>query len=251
MSRSGTLGAERAQTAPRPAPLHAVSQARSLRLAGVAVRIELSCLFGAALTAWTFATGFLPETDPDRSGIAYWTAGFVGAVLVTGSLLLHELGHAIAAHRVGLGVARLSLSLVGGTSELVGAARHAREELMIAAAGPFTSLAVSLLSAVAHVVIVETAGPGLPATIAALIALANLTIALLNTAPGLPLDGGRLLRAVAWAWTGRPDAATRFAVVAGRRLAEGLIGLAVLASTFGYVAIALWAALLGFVLRDS
>jgi Zn-dependent protease len=250
MSRSSALLVERNQTAPRPTPLH-TPRARAPRLAGVTVRADLSCGFGALLTAWTFASGFLPETDEGRSAIAYWSAGAVGAGLVMVSLLLHELGHAIAARRVGLGVARITLSFVGGTSEIVGVIRHARAELAIAAAGPLTSLAVALFAALAHVAIVETTGPGLAATIAALIALANLAIALLNAVPGLPLDGGRMLRAALWAWTGQADAATRFVAVVGRRFGEGLIGFAVVASAFGYAALALWAALLGFVLRET
>jgi Zn-dependent protease len=167
------------------------------------------------------------------------------------SLLVHEIGHAIAARRAGLGVARITLSFVGGTSEIVGAIRHAREEVVIAAAGPLASLAAMTAAAIVHVVIVETAGPGLPATIAALIAVANLGLALVNSVPGMPLDGGRVLGATVWAITGRPDAAARLAAVAGRRFGEALIVTAVLASAFGFVALALWAGLLGFVLRES
>jgi len=257
MSRSSALTVERTQPTARPqnpawpTPARAVPGARALRLAGVAVRADLSCVFGALLTAWTFASAFLPETDPGRGAMAYGTAGAVGALLVVASLLLHELGHAIAARRAGLGVARITLSFVGGSSEIVGAIRYARDELVIAAAGPLTSLAAALLSAVAHVVLVETAGPGLPATVAALVAVANLAVALLNAVPGLPLDGGRVLRAVVWAVTGRPETATRIAAAAGRRFGEVLIGVAILASAFGFVALALWAALLGFVLRES
>jgi Zn-dependent protease len=256
MSRSGALTVERPsaprpQTAPWPPPPRTARAARSLRLAGVVLRADLSCVFGALLTAWTFASGFLPETDPGRSTTAYWTAGLVGALLVIASLLLHEIGHAIAARRAGLGVARITLSFVGGTSEIVGAIRYARDEFLIAAAGPLTSLAAAAVAAVVHVVIVETAGPGLPATVAALVGVANLAVALLNAVPGLPLDGGRVLRAAVWAVTGRPETATRVAAVAGRRFGELLIAMAVLASAFGFVALALWAALLGFVLREN
>jgi Zn-dependent protease len=214
------------------------------------MRADLSCVFGALLTAWTFAAAFLPETDPGRSRAAYWTAGTVGALLVVASLLLHEIGHALAARGAGLGVARITLSFVGGTSEIAGVVRHARQELAIAAAGPLASLVVMVVAAVAHVIIVETAGPGLPATVAALVAVANLAVALLNAVPGLPLDGGRVLRAGLWGITGREDAATRVAAIAGRRFGELLIAAAVLASAFGFVALALWAALLGFVLRQ-
>src|SRR5258708_39847062 len=107
------------------------------------------------------------------------------------------------------------------------------------------------VAAITHVVIVETAGPGLPATVAALVAVANLAITLINLVPGLPLDGGRVLRAGLWALTGRADAATRLAAMLGRRLGELFLVLAMFASPSGFVAIALWAALLGFVLRET
>lgn len=81
--------------------------------------------------------------------------------------------------------------------------------------------------------------------------MANLAVALINAVPGLPLDGGRVLRAALWAMTGRPEAATRVAAIAGRRFGELMIAVAVFASAFGFVALALWAALLGFVLRES
>jgi Zn-dependent protease len=257
MSRSSALSVERGQPSARaeeaawPAPARAARTAGTLRLAGVPLRADLSCAFGGALTAWTFASGILPEADPGRALIAYWVAGVAGAMLVMGSLLLHEVGHAIAARRRGLRITRLTLSFVGGTCEVLGALRHARDELVIAVAGPLASLAVALTAALVHVALVETVGPGLPATVAALVAGANLAVAALNAVPGLPLDGGRVLRAAMWSITGRPDAATGVAALAGRRFGEGLIVMAVLASAFGFVALALWAALLGLVLRES
>jgi Zn-dependent protease len=257
MSRSGALTVERTQPSASsqatawPVPAAAPGTARELRIAGVVVRADLSCVLGALLTAWTFASAFLPETNPGLRAGAYWAGGLAGAVFVVASLLLHEMGHAIAARRRGLGVVRITLSFVGGTSEISGTMRAARDELVIAAAGPLTSLAVALAAAVVHVVIVETSGDGVPATVAALIAVANLALAALNAIPGLPLDGGRMLRAALWAITGRADAATGVAVLAGRRFGEGLIVIAVLGSAFGFTALALWAALLGVVLRES
>lgn len=234
-----------------PTTTRTTPASQSLRLAGVAVGADLSCALGAGLTAWTFASGFLPETNPGATTLAYWTAGALGALLVLGSLLAHELGHAIAARRAGHGVARITLSFVGGTSEIVGSIRQARDEIVIAAAGPLASLAAALVAAIVHVVLVETIGPGLPATVVALVAVANLALAALNALPGLPLDGGRVLRALVWRITGHYDGATRLAAMAGRRLGELLIAVAIFASAFGFVALALWAALLGFVLRES
>jgi Zn-dependent protease len=234
----------------RRASVHALPRSGALRLAGVLVRADLSCVLGAALAAWTFASGLLPELEPGRGTVAYWTAGGVGALLVVGSLAVHEMGHAIAARHAGLSVARITFSFIGGTSEVVGTIRRGRDEFLIAAAGPCASLAAALAAALGHVVLVETAGPGLAATIAALLAVANLAIALLNGLPGLPLDGGHMLRGAVWAASGRPDAGTFIVAWLGRRLGDTMILVAVFGSAFGFVGIALWAALLGLMLRE-
>ena len=256
MSRSSALTVEHAQPATHPPSTTwpttpAPARARELRLAGIAVHANVSCVLGGLLTAWTFASAFLPETNPGLATATYWMAGVAGAGLVVASLLLHELGHAIAARRCGLDVMRITLTFGGGTSEILGAVRHARDELVIAAAGPITSLAAAFAAAVAHVVLIETAGAGVAATVAALLAVANLALAALNAVPGLPLDGGRMFRAALWAMTGRREAATGVAMLAGRRVGEGLIVMAVFSSAFGFTALALWAALLGLVLRES
>jgi Zn-dependent protease len=257
MTPPGALAVEHAQPSAHrdpaawPATSRVTSRAREWRVAGVPLRVDVSCLLGGLLVAWTFAAALLPETNPGLTATAYWTAGVLGAVLVMVSLLLHELGHAVTARRRGLAIVRVSLSFIGGTSEVSGPLRAARDELVIAAAGPLASLGVAFVAAVAHVVIVETAGAGVLATVAALVAVANLALALLNAIPGLPLDGGRLVRAALWAVTGRRDAATTLVTLAGRRFGEGFIAIAVLASAFGFTAIALWAALLGVVLRES
>jgi Zn-dependent protease len=231
--------------------VHALPRSGTMRLGGVLVRADLSCVLGAALAAWTFASGFLPEINPGHTSTAYWTAGGIGALLVIASLGIHELGHAMAARRTGLAVGRITFSFVGGTSEIVGTIRQGRDEFLIAAAGPCASLVTALAAALAHVVIVEAAGPGLAATVAALVAVANLAIALLNGLPGLPLDGGRMLRGAVWAVSGRPDAGTFVVTWLGRRLGDAMIVVAILGSAFGFLGIALWAALLGLVLREN
>lgn len=251
MSRPAALTVEPSSARTWTHPEPAAHAARTPRLAGIPVRAELSCVVGGVLAAWTFASDILPETNPGHSTLAYWTAGAAGALLLLLSIVLHEVGHAVAAHRAGVGVARITLSVVGGTSELGANLRRARDEILVAAAGPLASLVTMAVAMVAHVLIVEMAGPGLPATLAALVAIANLAVVILNTVPGLPLDGGRVLRATVWAITGRREAATRFAAALGLRLGEVLIAVAVFASAFGFFAIALWTALLGLALRGN
>ena len=251
MNRSiAALTVERPQAAPWSAPARPLRLSRALELAGVIVRADLSCGFGAALTAWTIAAAILPETNPGSTATAYWVAGGAGALLLVASLAAHEVGHAIAARRAGFGVARITLSFGGGSTDIVGAIRHPAHELLIAVAGPAASLLAAFAAAIAHVILVES-DHGVAATVAALLAVANLAFVALNLVPGLPLDGGHALRALMWVMTGRPDAALHLAMSIGRRLGTAFVALAVIGSAFGFVAIALWAALLGLVLRES
>jgi Zn-dependent protease len=215
---------------------------------GVALRLDVSWVFGLGLATWTFADAVLPLDVPDRTESAYWLAGGAAAVLVLGSLVLHEAGHWLLARRAGLPVTRLALSLVGGTLELGAAPRTAGAELRIALGGPLASLLTALAAANAHVMLVESNADPLTASVAAVVAVANLAVALLNLLPGLPLDGGRVLKAALWRATGDEERATDVARAAGRVLAGALLLLAVIASASGDAGAAVWSGALGLTL---
>jgi Zn-dependent protease len=219
-----------------------------LAVFGVTLRLDVSWVFGLGLAAWTFADAVLPLDVPDRTPAAYAAAGTAAALLVLGSLALHEAGHWLVARRAGLPVIRLALSLVGGTLELGTAPRTAGSELWIALGGPLASLLVAVLAAVAHVVLVESAADPLVASVAAVVGVANLAVALLNLLPGLPLDGGRVLKAAVWRVTGDEVRATHVAAAGGRLLAGALLALAVVASASGDAAAAIWSGALGLTL---
>jgi Zn-dependent protease len=244
----GTLTVERQRGPSWPG---ALIPAHPVHLGGVPIGVDLSFVFATLLSAWTFAAGFLPETDPNRTSVAYWTAGIVGALLLCASLLIHELGHALAARRKGLAVTRITLSFAGGASDIAGTIRQPADALLIALGGPLASLLGALVAAIAHVVIVETSGPGLPASVAAIVAVGNAALTVVNVLPGLPLDGGHALSAALWKLTGRSDLATRWARTVGDRLGDAAIAIAVIASAFGFLAIACWCALFGFAVRSE
>jgi Zn-dependent protease len=217
-------------------------------LFGVTLRLDVSWVFGLGLAAWTFADAVLPLDVPERTTTAYVTAGSVAALLVLGSLALHEAGHWLVARRAGLPVTRLALSLVGGTLELGAPPRTPASEVRIALAGPLASVLTAVVAGIAHVVLVESDADPLTASIAAVVAVANLAVALLNLLPGLPLDGGRVLKATIWAIAHDEARATHVATLAGRILAFALLALAVLASASGDAAAAIWSGALGLTL---
>jgi Zn-dependent protease len=125
-------------------------------------------------------------------GVIYlWYGGIVGMMLiglVFGSVLLHELGHALVSRRVGVPIAGIELSFFGGAAKMTAAPRTAGHEIAIAAAGPVVSIMLGLagfgLSSLTHLWLFH------------LIGWINLALAIFNLIPALPMDGGRILRAL-------------------------------------------------------
>jgi Zn-dependent protease len=212
---------------------------------GVPLSVQPSWLFGIALTAWTAADALLPAIVPGRSLLTYTIGGVALAAALAVSLALHEAAHCVAARRGGLAVRRLSLGFLGGEAELDTLPRTPRIEAAIALAGPAMNGVIVLAAAVTHIALVELDADPVLTAVAAVLAVANLFVTVINLAPGLPLDGGRVLHALVWAVTGREAMGTRVAAAAGRALGVGLLAVALIASATGDTAVALWLAVLG------
>ncbi|MFI5495609.1 site-2 protease family protein [Actinoplanes sp. NPDC051859] len=140
--------------------------------------------------------------------------GFV--VCLLGSVLLHELGHALTARRFKIGVRGITLELLGGYTELDREAPAPRVDALVALAGPAVSLILGGLATVAAVTLPDRTVAG---EIAFQLAASNILVAVFNVLPGLPLDGGRALRAGLWALLRDRNRATEVAAWAGRGLA--------------------------------
>jgi Zn-dependent protease/CBS domain-containing protein len=147
-------------------------------------------------------------------------AAFV--VLLYLSVLVHELSHSVVARGFGLPVRRILLWPLGGFSEIEREPQTPGREFVISAAGPALSLALAAAGyGLAHVVKAGT----IPGTLVFQLIWANLVVGAFNLLPGLPLDGGRMLRAAIWKVTGRPATSTIAAAWVGRALALGLFVL--------------------------
>ena len=147
-------------------------------------------------------------------------AAFV--VLLYLSVLVHELSHSVVARSYGLSVRRFLLYPLGGFSEIEREPPTPGREFLVSAAGP----ALSLVLAAAGFGLMHVVSPyTIPGELVKQLCWANLVVGLFNLLPGLPLDGGRMLRAVIWKLTGRPSTATIAAAWAGRAIAVALIVL--------------------------
>lgn len=151
------------------------------------------------------------EVQPGLGGGKY-VAGLAFAVLLYLSILLHELSHALVAQRVGLRVRSISLEFLGGTTEIEGESKTAGQEFKIAVVGPLTSIGVGL----GALALLGLEPEGLIRLAVEGIAFSNLVVGALNLIPGLPLDGGRVLRAAVWQAGGNMHQGTIVAAWGGR-----------------------------------
>jgi Zn-dependent protease/CBS domain-containing protein len=144
-------------------------------------------------------------------------AAFV--VLLYVSVLIHELSHCVVARGYGLPVRRILLYPLGGFSEIEVEPQTPGREFLVSAAGPALSLVLAACGyGLMHVVPDGT----IAGTLVSQLRWANLVVGIFNLLPGLPLDGGRMLRAVIWKLSGRPATSTIIAAWAGRVLAVAL-----------------------------
>jgi Zn-dependent protease len=154
------------------------------------------------------------------AGIAYGGVGGVAlSLLLFASVLAHELGHAVVARRRGVGIVGIDLHFFGGVAKMANPPRSLNDEIAIAAAGPIVSLALAALFFGLAVVV--------PAAFVAWLAGANLMLGVFNLVPALPLDGGRVLRALLAKRRGLVDG-TRIAVTVSRASAVVLAVIGIL-----------------------
>ncbi|GAA4544997.1 site-2 protease family protein [Amycolatopsis samaneae] len=184
------------------------------RWAGVAIDVHWSVLVAFALLTGSLATDLLRRTVPDQDMAAYWVVAVIIAVGFLASLLAHELAHALAARREGAQVRRITLWMLGGTTELDGEPANPRTELLVAVAGPIASLVCGGAGLGAAFAL---RGPAIPLVVAGLgwFGLTNVVLGVFNLLPGAPLDGGRILHAVLWHRSGDRARAAEIATRAG------------------------------------
>lgn len=188
---------------------------------GVPVYVAPSWFLVAALITWVFG-GQLDRVLPELGAARYLVSLFF-AVAFYASVLVHELAHTVAALRFKLPVRRIQLQFFGGVSEIEKEAETPGREFVLAFVGPLLSL---VLAGVFYAAMQPVEPGTVPGVLLAGLMISNLIVAAFNLLPGLPLDGGRMLRAIVWKITGKPMTGTIAAAWVGRALAVSvLIGL--------------------------
>lgn len=180
--------------------------------------IRVGSLFGIPFylnPSWFFVLGLMTLSYggqlalfPQLHGIIPWLLGFIASLLLFGSVVAHELGHSFVAMAQGIEVKSITLFLFGGLAALGEESKNPLQAFLVAIAGPVVSL---LLFGLFTIIGLTIPLPAFIQSIVYLLATINLMLALFNLIPGLPLDGGNVLKAIVWKITGNPQKGVIFA----------------------------------------
>jgi Zn-dependent protease len=239
-------------------------------IAGIEIRVDPSLTFVFMLVTVSLGVGLFPAWHPDWSAVIVWCTAAAAAVLFFGSVLVHELAHALVGRAQDITIRRITLFVFGGMAHLEEEPHDWRAELWMAVAGPVTSFAIGVVCLFLAGLMVGPVeiDPGDPiavfaaldplATIAAWLGPVNIGLAVFNLVPGFPLDGGRVARALLWGATGDIVRATRWAAAMGQTFGWMLmaIGFAMILGLrvpyFGTgILNGMWIALIGWFLNNA
>ncbi len=216
-------------------------------LFGIPFYVNPSWFLVLGLVTWECGN-LLAAQFPYMGGIAPLLLGFVGALLLFASVLAHELGHSFVAIRQGIEVKSITLFLFGGLASLEKESQTPAEAFWIAIAGPAVSL---MLFALFTAIGVGTSLSGPLAAMVGILAYINLMLALFNLIPGLPLDGGNILKSLVWKITSSPYKGVVFASRVGQFVGWIAIALGLL-SILGISNIgSFWTLLIGLFLLQN
>jgi Zn-dependent protease len=218
------------------------------RVAGIPVRMDFSWLLVFVLIAWSLAAGYFPRVLPGLSAKAAWLHAVAAAALLFASVFLHELFHALVALQQGVRVRGIRLHMFGGVSELESEPPSPRAEFLITIVGPLASF---VIAALCYSLGRAVADVPWAAALTGYLAAVNFIVGLFNLAPGLPLDGGRLLHAMLWWWSGRLGWATRWASRVGVLFASTLVALGLARTLGGELLGGLWFIVIGLFLLQA
>jgi Zn-dependent protease len=218
------------------------------RLFGIPLRAHYSWLPVFPFYAWAISTALLPREAPGLAGYQYWMLGFITTALLFASVIIHELSHALMARTVGIGTSDITLYMFGGLATLEGQPADPAAEFKIAVVGPAASFILgTLFFGSDHAFLRGTPYLGTGQVLRHL-GIVNWFLAGFNILPGLPLDGGRVLRALLWKINKDFRAATQSALRFGLMIAIALVAGGVYSFLFQDWVTGMWSIIVGLIM---
>lgn len=222
---------------------------RISRVAGIDIYIHFSWIIALILFTVSLASSWFPHIYPHASVTNYLILGLIASLLLFLSVLLHELGHSLVARAHGLPVKNIVLFIFGGVSNIEEEASSASVEFKVATIGPLISLFIAGICFLLWLPLRFTPSP--IEGILQVLWLSNLLLGLFNLLPGFPLDGGRILKAILWKFTGNPIKATRTAANVGMVIAYLLIVWGIFQFFYGNTLNGIWIGFIGWFLLSA
>ncbi|MFQ5827256.1 MAG: site-2 protease family protein, partial [Dehalococcoidia bacterium] len=200
------------------------------RLFGIPIYLHISWFIIFALVTLSLSRIYFPSLYPNWSSGLYLIVGVATSLLFFASVVAHELTHSLVSRLNGIPVKSITLFIFGGVARITREAGKPMAELVMAAAGPASSLVIAGLFGLLW----WLAGPHSEpiSALAGWLGGINIALAVFNMIPGFPLDGGRVLRSLIWRLTGNYKRATRLASLAGRGVGYTLITVGILWAVF-------------------
>lgn len=217
------------------------------RIFGIPIYLHPSWFIVFALITFSLVQQFNTQ-HPQWSQSQHWVVGVLTSLLFFSSVLFHELSHSVVALRFRIPVVSITLFVFGGIARIGREASNARQEFLIAVAGPVSSY---LLSGGFYLLSRAFPGSTMIGALAGWLMMINFALATFNLIPGFPLDGGRILRAVAWGLTGNFTRATRVASRGGQIFAYLFILVGVWQALSGQIFDGIWIAFIGWFLLTA
>jgi Zn-dependent protease len=228
------------------------------RIFGIRFGVDVSWFIVLFLIIWSL-TRYYETVAPDSNA---FLLAVVSALLFFGSILLHELGHAVVAIRNRIPILGIDLMLFGGVAKLGKDADSPGVEFRVAAAGPAVTVLIAVVCLGLGALVSGMSDAfssaqfdedvtGATTAVLGYLASINILLLLFNLVPAFPLDGGRIARAIAWKLTGDRNRATRFAARLGRLGGYAMVGLGVYLFARDEVISGVWLAFIGFFLAGA
>lgn len=229
---------------PQPPPPSGI---RIGRVFGIPIYLHTSWFIIFALITLSLGTQFTAD-HPGWTPAQRWTLGIITSLLFFASVVFHELSHSVVARHYRIPVDSITLFIFGGLAHIERDPDSARQEFNIAIAGPLSSLFLAgCFWLIAHFV----HGSEMVTAVATWLALINFLLALFNLVPGFPLDGGRVLRGIAWGITGSFTRASQIASTSGTAFAYLMIFIGIWDALHGAWVNGLWLAFIGWFLLEA
>ena len=221
------------------------------RISGIPIKLDLSWFIILAFITWTLASGYFPSQYPELDKFTYLVMGLLSALLLFVSVLLHELSHSLVARRYNIPIRGITLFIFGGIAEMDQEPPTARSEILMAAAGPLCSGVLALLFLVVGNFFTNLLPYAPIIGVLKYCVFVNMAIMVFNLVPGFPLDGGRILRAAIWNYTGDLKKATQTTSKIGSSLGVFLIIFGFFQIFIGNFIGGLWLALIGIFIKSA